>query len=106
MTDEANGEGRTGLDGLFSWLKDRIKETLSLGLGAALAIWWCARARKGEGDPGERDRLILRRIECRGTMTLIYLFQYSGIFAPNSLSCALQATRLELPRPAGPHLVA
>lgn len=57
MTDAVNGEGLIGRLGLLSVLKDLIKATLSFGLAPAFAM--CANARKGEGEPGERDRLMV-----------------------------------------------
>jgi hypothetical protein len=57
MIDAVSGDGRIGRLGLFSLLNDLIKETLSFGFAPALVIW--AKARKGEGELGDRDRLMV-----------------------------------------------
>ncbi len=60
ILEAVSGEGRMGLLGLFSLLKDRISETLSFGFEAELAIWWWARARNGDGEPGDLARLMMK----------------------------------------------
>lgn len=57
MIEAVNGEGLIGRLGLLSLLKDLIKDTLSFGFAPALVIW--AKARKGEGELGDRDRLMV-----------------------------------------------
>jgi hypothetical protein len=59
IIDAVRGEGRIGRVGLFSLLKDRISDAVSFPFDEAFAIWWCASALYGEGELGERVRLIL-----------------------------------------------
>lgn len=58
MVEAVSGEGRMGRVGLVSTLKDRMSETESECFDPALA-WWCASALNGEGELGDRLRLML-----------------------------------------------